>query len=272
MVTSLKLKKEKILITGSSGFLGTALLEKLSKYNVITYDRVNGKDIFDNEFEEAVKKADVIYHLAAQVNVNKSHLKPTETFIINVLGTARVVQLCLKYKKKLIYPSTSAIQHPESSPYAQTKYLAEEIVRGAAKEIPVVVLRLFNVFGKGMNPDSGSIMYNFLTSPKLRIFGDGEQTRDFINVNDVTNIMVDALKKKWDGKTVEVGTGETYSANYVAGLFKYYQNKEIIYDKPRKEIKWSVANTEQLRSLYNEELETNIEADIRELCGLYMLE
>lgn len=264
-------KRDKILVTGSSGFIGSNLLPKLKKYNVITYDRAQGKDIFDNEFEESVKKAEVVYHLAAQVNVNKSHDNPSETFIINVLGTARVVQLCLKHKKKLIYPSTAAVQHPESSPYAYTKWLAEELVRSASKSIPTVILRLYNVYGDGMNPDSGSIMYNFLTSPKIKIYGDGEQTRDFVNVNDVTNIMVDALKKKWNGKLAEVGTGEPYSANYIAGLFKFYQNKEIVYDKPRKEIKWSVANTEQLKSIYNEELTTNIEADIRELCGKYLM-
>lgn len=271
MVTSLRLKKEKILITGSSGFIGSNLLPKLSKYNVITYDKKDGKDIFDKDFEEAVKKAEVVIHLAAQVSVNKSHDKPVETFVTNVLGTARVVELCVKYKKKLIYPSTAAVYIPDSSPYAKTKTLAEEIVRGVSKEIPTVILRLYNVYGDGMNPDSGSIMYNFLTSSKLRIYGDGEQTRDYINVADVTNIMVDALKKKWNGKLVEVGTGEAYSANYVAGLFKYYQNKDIVYEKPRKEIKWSTANTEQLKLLYNEELTTNIEADVRELCAKYLM-
>lgn len=271
MVTSLRLKKEKVLVTGSSGFIGSNLLPKLSKYNVITYDRKDGKDIFNNEFEEAVKRADVVIHLAAQVNVNKSHLKPTETFVINVLGTARVVELCLKYKKKLIYPSTAAVQHPDSSPYAHTKWLAEEIVKGVSKDIPTVILRLYNVYGEGMNPDSGSIMYNFLTSDKLKIFGDGEQSRDYINIADVTNIMVDALKQKWNGKLVEVGTGDSYTANYVAGLFKYYQNKEIIYDKPRKEIKFSTANIDALKSIYNEELTTNLEADVRELCAKYLM-
>lgn len=264
-------KKQKILVTGSRGFIGSSLLPKLKKYNVITYDKSDGKDIFDNEFEDAVKKADVVYHLAAQVSVTKSHEKPVETLITNALGTARVVQLCLKFKKKLIYPSTAAVQYPDSSPYAYTKNIAEEMVKAASKDIPTVILKLYNVYGEGMNPGSGSIMYNFLTTPKIKIFGDGEQTRDFVNVNDVTNIMVDALKKKWNGKYVEVGTGQAYSANYIAGLFAFYQKKEIVYDKPRKEIKFSVANTEQLKQLYNEELTTNLEYDIRELCAKYMM-
>src|SRR5574343_1985277 len=171
MVAKILRKKQKILVTGSSGFIGSNLLPKLDKHIVITYDRKDGKDIFNNEFEEAVKKADVVIHLAAQVNVNKSHEKPQETFTLNVLGTARVVELCLMHKKKLIYPSTAAVHNPDSSPYAFSKGLAEQIVRGVGKEIPTVVLRLFNVYGEGMNPDSGSIMYNFLTSPKIKIYG-----------------------------------------------------------------------------------------------------
>jgi len=261
-------KKEKILVTGSGGFIGQNLLPKLKKYNVITYDKKDGKDIFDENFEEAVKKSDVVIHLAAQVSVNKSHDKPQESFITNTLGTARVAQLCMKFNKKLIYPSTAAVQHPDSSPYAYSKWLAEEIVKNVPQ---AVILRLYNVFGEGMNADNGSIMHNFLNSPKIKIYGDGEQTRDYINVADVTDVMVDALKKKWNGKLVEVGTGQAYSTNYVAGLFKFYQNKEIVYDKPRKEIKFSVANTTQLRAIYNGELTTNLEADVRELCAKAML-
>lgn len=265
-------RKLKILVTGSSGFIGSNLLPKLKKYNVITYDRVGGKDIFDEDFEQAVKKSDIVIHLAAQVSVTKSHEKPVETFIINVLGTARVVQLCLKYKKKLIYPSTAAVLNPDSSPYARTKHLAEEIVKSASKEIPTVVLRLYNVYGEGMNPASGSLVYNFLTSPKLRIFGDGESTRDFVNITDVTNIMVDAIKKKWNGKVVDVGSGEAYAVNYIAGLFAFYQKKDIVYDKPRKEIRWSAANIDILKSVYNENLTTNLEYDIKELCSKQMME
>lgn len=263
-------RKLKILVTGSSGFIGQNLLPKLKKYNVITYDKKDGKDIFDENFEEAVKKSDVVIHLAAQVSVVRSHANPSETYKVNVLGTARVVQLCLKYNKKLIYPSTAATFSPDSSPYAYTKWLAEEIVKGA--DIPKVILKLFNVYGEGMNPNSGSLLYSFLTQPKLKIYGDGESTRDFINITDVTNIIVDAIKKKWNGKTVEVGTGESHTVNYIAGLFAFYQKKEIVYDKPRKEIRWSIAKTEQLNTLYRENLTTNLEYDVKELCGRYLLE
>ena len=158
-----------------------------------------------------------------------------------------------------------AVYHPELSPYANTKYLAEEMVKGIMKSTPVVILRLSNVFGEGMNPESGSIMYNFLTDKEIVIFGDGEQTRDYIHVRDVVSILKDALKKKWNGKIAEVGTGESYTVNYVAGLFAYFRGLKIKYKPGRREIKWSIANTQMLKTLYKKKLTTNLEEDIKEL-------
>ena len=203
--------------------------------------------------------------MAAITNVNKSFENPQQVFITNVLGTARVAYLCAKYKKKLIYPSTGAVYHPEFSPYAKSKAIAEEIVRGIIKSTPVVILRLYNVFGEGMNKDSGSIMYNFLHDKEIVVYGNGEQTRDFIHVRDVIAIMEDALKKKWNGKIVNVGMGQVYTINYVAGLFVYFRGLPIVYKPPHREIKWSIADISMLNTLYKKKLTKKFEEDIKEL-------
>ena len=136
------------------------------------------------------------------------------------------------------------------------------------KTTPVVILRLFNVFGEGMNKDSGSIMYNFLHDKELIIYGDGEQTRDFVHVSDVTAIMKDCLKKKWNWKIVDVGLGQKFTVNYVAGLFAHFRNLKLFYNPPRREIKWSIADTAMLKSLYKKKLTTNLKEDISALCKL----
>lgn len=259
----------KILITGGVGFIGKNLLSVLKEHVIMIWDIKAGTpgDIFDNVFEQAVKESDVVYHLAALTSVDQSFKNPDQVFITNVLGTARVAYLCAKYKKKLIYPSSAAIYHKELSPYSYTKYLAEEIVKGIMDTTPVVILRLFNVFGEGMNKDSGSIMYNFLHDKEIVVYGDGEQTRDYIHVRDVVSIMKDALKDKWNGKIVDVGTGQHYTTNYVAGLFAHYRKLKIEYQEPRREIKWSIANTDMLFSIYSRDLTTNLQEDIKELCN-----
>ena len=258
----------KILITGSSGFIGQNLIPLFdSSYTIRTWDKRNGKDIFSKKLEKEIKECDIVYHLAAQVSVEKSFKNPFEVFYTNVLGTARIVQLCVEYGKKLIYPSTVAVYHKDYSPYSLSKAVAEDIVWGVRGLIPVVILRLYNVYGKGMNPKSGSIMYCFLKDKKIVLYGDGEQTRDFINITDIASILKDTLKKKWNGKIVDVGMGEATTINYIAGLFAYFMGKKIIYKPVRKEAKWSIANPTLLKTLYKKKLTTDLEKDIQSLCG-----
>lgn len=256
----------KILITGGRGFLGTNLTPLLSKkHDVVVFDKEDGNDIFGG-LEYFVKEADVVIHLAALTSVHDSFINPGKTFVTNVLGTARVARFCVKYHKKLIYPSTAAVIHPDLSPYAHSKWVAESIVKGIMSETPVTILRFVNMFGPHMNSRSGSMMYNFLHNDKIVVYGDGEQTRDFIHVRDTTRIIKDALKKKWDGKIVDVGTGQPYSTNYVAGLFAHYRGKKISYEPPKREMRWHAVDTTILKSLYNYPLTTNLEKDIKELC------
>jgi UDP-glucose 4-epimerase len=173
--------------------------------------------------------------------------------------------MCIEYNKKLIYPSSAAIYYPELSPYAGSKQLAELLIQNMIPKLNAIILRLFNVFGPNMNPDSGSIMYNFLTSDKIVIYGDGEQTRDYIHVRDVCEIIKYAILNDWN-VTMDVGTGQAYSANYVAGLFAHFRKKEVEYAVPKREIKWSIADTTLLKMFYPLKLTTNLEKDVKLLC------
>jgi nucleoside-diphosphate-sugar epimerase len=145
--------------------------------------------------------------------------------------------LCKRYNKRLIYPSSAAVFAPELSPYAKSKYLAEEIVKGLNSN--TVVLRFVNMFGPHMNHRSGSMMYNFLNNDKIVVFGDGEQTRDFIHVRDVISIIEEVIDNEdWNGRVIDIGTGQPYSTNYVAGLFAHYRKKPISYEPPKREMRW----------------------------------
>ncbi len=260
------MKKLKILVTGNLGFIGSHLMPELKKkHHVIGWDKSDGDNIFDNDIEPVIKACDVVIHLAAQVSVGKSFKNPEETFRTNVLGTAKILELCMKHNTKLIYPSSAAVYHRELSPYAESKAMAEDlIIKSGYKK--TVVLRFFNVYGKSMNADSGSIMYRFLTDEKLVIYGDGEQTRDYINVNDIVNIIVESINNKWNGQVVDCGTGQAHTANYVAGLFAYFRGKKLNYEAPKKEIKWSLADTKILKLLYKKPLVTDLGSDIQTLC------
>lgn len=255
-----------ILLTGSSGFLASHLKPLIKRHKVIEMDIEHGIDIFDYKFENYFRNSDVVIHLAALTNVEDSKINPKPYYMVNTLGTARVVYLCMKYNKKLIYPSTLHVFNPEASPYANSKTGAETIVRMAMQFIPVVILRLFNVFGKGMNNNSGSIINLFLTSDKIEVYGNGNVTRDFIHVKDVVRIIRDAIKPKWNGNIVQVGTGKRTSTKYLAHLFSKYRGVDIKFSLDKPQVKWPIAKTKLLRKLYGKPLKTNLEKDIKALC------
>ena len=267
--------KKRILVTGSKGFIGSHLIPELKKsYDVAEWDLVDKKDIFDADFPIMVKNCDVVIHLAAETSVNDSFNRERDFMELNVLGTARVAELCLKYGKKLIFPSTGAYYNRGLSPYAQSKSLADDICQALQKFHPVTILRFFNIYGTNMNERTGSILYNFaqaaVKKEKIVIFGSGDQTRDFISVKDVAKIVKAAIDPSWDGKIVDVGTGEEYTINYVAELFSHYTNGKLAYqDLPKREIKWSIANTGLLKTLYKKPLESNLKKDIKEIVDYY---
>lgn len=267
MINTLGSHDEKILLTGSLGFIGMNLMPYLEGYEVDCWDTKLDKNIFNELFDGAVWDSDVVIHLAALTSVEQSFRNPSEVFATNVLGTARVVELCRKYNKKLIYPSSAAIYHAELSPYAETKSLAEKIVLGVKDSIETVVFRFYNIYGEHMNKDSGSVMYNFLHDKKIVVYGDGEQTRDFINVKDICSIICDAIgNPEWVGEIVDVGTGQAYTMNYIAGLFAHYRKLKIQYEPPRREIKWSKADISRLQMFYKKPLVTDLRKDIQDLC------
>lgn len=266
---------KEILVTGDKGFIGSHLVPALEKdYLVFGWDLKDNRDIFGSAFEDAVGGADVVIHLAAETSVNGSFDRVKDFMHLNVLGTARVAELCVKYGKKLVFPSSAAVYFRELSPYAESKALAEDICRNVQQYHPVTILRFYNVYGTNMNENSGSIMYSFAQSvvneKQVVIFGTGEQTRDFISVRDVVQIVKAAIDSKWDGKIVDVGTGQAYTINYVAELFAHFGNGTVIYhDAPKREIKWSIAPTDLLDTLYGKPLTTNLERDIQEIVEYY---
>lgn len=257
----------KVLITGGRGFVGTNLIPVLSKrHSVKVYDIKEGNDIFDDNLEKEIKKADIVIHLAALTSIAHSFKDPNDSFMVNTLGTARVARLCVKYRKKLIYPSSAAVMFPDLSPYAYSKKVAEQIVKGIIGATDVVILRFCNIFGPNMNSNSGSLMYNFLTSKKLVVFGNGDQTRDFIHIRDITGIIESAFQKRWNGQVVDVGTGQAYTINYVADLFSHFRGLSVSHQIPKREMRWNTADITLLKNLYKRKLTTDLEKDIRELC------
>jgi UDP-glucose 4-epimerase len=214
----------RILVTGGAGFIGSHIVENFQgKAEVRVLDNLRSGfkrnlDKLDVEFIEgsvtdrqivrkAVQGVDYVFHLAAMVSVPESMDKPAECIEINTNGTLIVLQEAAEASvRKFIHSSSSAIYGdnpvlpkietmlPEpKSPYAVTKLDGEYYCRMFADEgwLKTASLRYFNVFGPRQDPKSQYaaaipiFIHKALRDEDIIIFGDGEQTRDFIFVKDV---------------------------------------------------------------------------------------
>jgi UDP-glucose 4-epimerase len=214
----------RILITGGAGFIGTALAHYLLALegevmivdNLSTgdFDNIDPRsefrvmDILDDGFlEVSVKFApDVIVHLAAIPSVPLCEADPSHAQAVNIQGTRRVIEAAkASGVERLVFASSSAVYgNPQELPlvetmpcapeniYGETKLLGEQLIRKELDptDIDYALLRFSNVYGPRQNTEGeGGVVASFceaLVNDRLPvIFGDGQQTRDFIYVADI---------------------------------------------------------------------------------------
>ncbi|MFX0142073.1 MAG: SDR family NAD(P)-dependent oxidoreductase [Candidatus Hodarchaeota archaeon] len=237
--------------------LSTGRLENIAHHQDNKYFHFIKVDIrnFDN-IKEIVTDKDVIFHEAAITSVPFSVRQPIITNDINVRGTLNLLKSCLDTDvKRFIFASSASVYGEISilpikeemslnpkSPYAVSKIAAEHYANLFYNlyGLETIILRYFNVYGPRARENQGVIskfINLFLKNERPIIFGDGEQTRDFINVNDVAHANILALsEKKAVGEIINIGTGVASSINQIVNLLQETLDKKHIsprYVNPR---------------------------------------
>ncbi len=246
------------LITGAAGFLGSALANQLARegHQVRGLDDLSTGDPQalspDVHFTRGdvndrpklwtlLQEVDCVYHLAARVSVQESVLYPREYNAVNVGGTVSLMEAMRDVGiRRVVLASSGAIygeqdlqpvpegQTPRpSSPYAVSKLAAEYYVRtiGGLWGIETVSLRIFNAYGPGQRlpPSHPPVVAYFLRQAvrhgTLVVHGDGNQTRDYVFVDDVVAAMVAAATApNINGLVVNVGSGVETSLRNLSRL------------------------------------------------------
>ena len=258
---------KKVLITGAAGFIGYHLFKKLKEGNIVVgldnfyhpcgavVDCKRG-DVRDQAvIDDLVRNVDEIYHLAAQVHVDRSYEEPQLTYDVNVGGTNNILMACKKHGKKLIFASSCEVygtaqteciseEHPlnPQSPYARSKKEAEGLcIDFAKKVVRVVIVRGFNTYGPFQNNNSyGAVIPIFvkriLNGESPLIFGDGTQTRDFMYINDSIQSYLIASERANFGEPLNFGTAQEISINDLAALLLNLLGKDglqAVHVEPR---------------------------------------
>jgi UDP-glucose 4-epimerase len=248
---------KKILITGSSGYIGSHLCKMLKN----EYE-VHGLDIDEpqaplNEFyrcdinrQFAIPgdiEYDAVIHLAALVRVGESEQIPIKYYITNLNGTMNVVN---KIKtKNFIFASTGAAQDCASA-YGISKRAAEDVVREYCtqhKQQDYTIFRFYNVVGSDgyepTNPDG--LMYNLIKARdtgKFTVFGndydispDGTCVRDYVHVNEICDALKQAIEKP-SNSVESLGHGVGYTVKEIVSLFQKVNDVDfdVVYGPRRK--------------------------------------
>jgi nucleoside-diphosphate-sugar epimerase len=297
----------KALVTGGAGFIGSHIAEALVRIGWETRvmdDLSNGKkenlEPFFSEIEfisgsitdnTVVKKAlegtDYIFHEAALVSVVESVSNPEKTHEINVEGTRNVLEAALEAKvKRVVFASSAAIYGDANppikedfefnplSPYAESKIEGEKLLKEfAEKGLETVSLRYFNVYGERQDPKSqySSVITRFiermLAGENPRIYGDGNQTRDFIYIDDVVNANIIAAEKEGiNGNAFNIGTGIPVTINQLEGLLSEligYEGEPEYTEKREGDIYESFADVSRAERILGFRASTPFEQGLR---------
>lgn len=252
----------KVLVTGGAGFVGSHLVDSLidKNYEVVVVDNLSsGKREFVNAravfYEQDItgditdifkkERPDVVIHAAAQVMLRRSIEDPVFDAETNIIGTIRVLEGCRKSGvKKIIYTSTGGARYGEPeylpvdekhpinplSPYGISKHTAEHYIEAYSRlyDIDYLIFCFGNVYGPRDDPRFGRVIAVFckaILEKKIPvIFGDGEQTRDFVYVKDLAEFIAGSINKKPKSKIFNLANGEEVSVNRIFEELKGISN------------------------------------------------
>ena len=255
-------------------------------------------DIRDREtIKRAVREVDAVIHEAALVSVARSIEDPNLTNDVNVTGTLNLLKASLDAGvKRFIYASSAAVYGETeklpnredaltkpASPYAASKLTAEKHCRAfyLTHGLETVSLRYFNVYGPRQTCDQYSgVITNFIrniskSEPPI-IYGDGEQTRDFVNVQDVVEATVLSLNRKSAvGEELNIATGEPTTINRLAEILLNITGKTDLKPKhtdPRPgDIRQSYADISKAKKLLGYVPKTPLKEGLTKLVEWYKM-
>lgn len=301
------MKNKKVLVTGGAGFIGSNIVKYLIKEgnsvtvldnfmsgyrsNLDPFPTVNiiEGDVRDKTAVElAMRGVEVVFHLAASVGNKRSIDQPIQDAEINVLGTLQVLEAARKEGVRKIVTSSSAgifgelktmpikEDHPiePDSPYGCTKLCEEKLCLAYAKlyNMEAVCLRYFNVYGPNQRFDAYGnaipiFVFKMLQNESLIVYGDGEQTRDFVHVNDVVQANIKAADSLGVSGAFNIASGTRITINNLLNLITKNNIMPVKIDHgPERpgDVRHSLADISYAHSRINYSPSVDLEIGIKE--------
>jgi GDP-4-dehydro-6-deoxy-D-mannose reductase len=276
----------KILITGSNGFIGRALKNKCKSLNLEIIEEVPG-DISSQNLEVSYSKnlPDHIFHLAAKTFIPSSWKNPTEYYRTNILGLSNVLEYCRKYCISMTYVSAYIYGEPDSlpiseeatpkpnNPYAQSKWLSEQLCKFYIDnyDLKIAIIRPFNVYGANQRDEFviQKILNQALSNSDEVILSSLSGRRDYVYVEDVVNALILTIGFEGMYKPINIGYGFSYSIDEIIQIIFNQlgvQKKIVCLKEYRKnEVLDVVADISLAKKILNWQPRYNLKMGIEEV-------
>ena len=248
------MKYKRVMVTGSSGFIGSHIADALEDqgYNVVLFDSVPSKfksnsqeeiigDILNqDDIEKAMEDCDVIYHFAAQADIGSSSDTPTDTIKANIIGTQNVLEASRRNKvQRFMFASTIYVYSELGSFYRVSKQACEKIIEEYQLEFDLdyTILRFGSLYGPRANDFNAirNFLIHAIKEKKIVRRGDGEELREYIHVKDAARLSVDALNKKFNNKHLIITGNQQIKVKDLLTMIREIFNEKI-------EIRYDMAN------------------------------
>jgi UDP-glucose 4-epimerase len=213
----------KAIVFGGSGFLGSHVADALTNagYEVAIFDIKKSPyvqkgqemivgDILDKTaVDKAVRGCDVVYNFAGVADIEEAHSKPIETVENNILGTTIILESCRKNKvKRFVFASTIYVYSEAGSFYRSSKQACELIIENYNEVfgLPYTILRYGSLYGP--RTDERNYMHNILkqaiTEGKITSFGEADDLREYIHVEDAARYSVGILSSEYENQHIVI--------------------------------------------------------------------
>ena len=240
------MKNNKILVTGSSGFIGSHVADALEEkgYQVVLFDSIpskykskNHKEFVGNilnysDIEKAMKGCCAVYHFAAQADIGSSSKIPSETINSNIIGTLNVLEAAKNCKiNRFIFASTIYVYSQLGSFYRVSKQACEKIIEEYQRELGLdyTILRFGSLYGPRANDFNAirNFLIHAIKEKKIIRRGDGEELREYIHVKDAARLSVVALNEKHKNKHLIITGNQQIKIKDLLKMIREIFNGEI---------------------------------------------
>ena len=214
------MENKKILILGSSGFLGSHLVKFLLKNNEVVQFDMNPppQKIADSEFikgsildktlvTSAMKDVDIVYHFAAMTDIDIVNESPAQAIEVNIAGTSNVLEACVQEKiERFIFSSSVYVYSEFGGVYKSTKQACELLIEdyNEMHDLVYTILQLGSVYGPGAKQINliSRLINEALSLKEIHHYGTGEEVRQYIYVNDVVQAAVTSIDDNYKNKKI----------------------------------------------------------------------